>query len=392
MKKSVIILFFAIMFVIGTDTFLISPLLPLLQQTFHIKAGQAGWMVSSYALGYALFALIAGPLSDRLNRKKVMIAGLAGFAVSTALCSLAYSFFSMNLFRFAAGVSAAFVTPQVWASIPTLVPKDKILRAMGIATAGLSISQLLGLPLGSYLAAIDWRIPFLVIGFLALLLVAAVWADLPDIVPEQRADISHPRSILKPYFQLLGSSKAALAFTAYFLFQFGNFAAFSFLGSWLSVSYRLDVSEIGGVMLFLGLGNTIGSVWGTSLIGRIGAKKALLIGVTINALLYIILASVSNLTVVKAGLFFIFSIGGTLFPVMISSLQSLSSTARGTIAALTNTLMYLGTTLGAAAAGELFESTGSFLSVAALTFISFMMFLIIFNTSGVLPKRISQQA
>ncbi|MNN40301.1 Major Facilitator Superfamily protein [compost metagenome] len=145
-------------------------------------------------------------------------------------------------------------------------------------------------------------------------------------------------------------------------------------------------------MLFLGLGNTIGSVWGTSLIGRIGAKKALLIGVTINALLYIILASVSNLTVVKAGLFFIFSIGGTLFPVMISSLQSLSSTARGTIAALTNTLMYLGTTLGAAAAGELFESTGSFLSVAALTFISFMMFLIIFNTSGVLPKRISQQA
>ncbi|WP_433946940.1 MFS transporter [Paenibacillus sp. SN-8-1] len=381
------------MFVIGTDTFLISPLLPLLQQTFHIKAGQAGWMVSSYALGYALFALIAGPLSDRLNRKKVMLGGLAAFAISTALCASAYSFSSMNIFRFAAGVSAAFVTPQVWASIPTLFPKDKILRAMGIATAGLSISQLLGLPLGSYLAAINWRIPFLVIGFLALLLVGAVWSVFPNILPEeQRTYISNPRSLLKPYLQLLRSPKAALAFTAYFLFQFGNFAAFSFLGSWLSVSYRLDVSEIGGVMLFLGLGNTIGSIWGTSLVGRIGAKNALLIGVMFNALLYILLASVSNLTVVKAGLFFIFSIGGTLFPVMISSLQTLSSTARGTIAALTNTLMYLGTTLGAAAAGELFEATGSFLSIAILTFISLMLFLVIFTISGVLPKRIKQQA
>lgn len=387
MKRSVIILFFSVMFVIGTDTFLISPLLPLLQTNFHIQAGQAGWMVSSYAMGYALFALIAGPLSDRLNRKKVMLIGLTAFAVSTALCAFAYSFWSMIIFRFAAGVSASFVTPQVWASIPILVPRDKILRAMGMATAGLSISQLIGLPLGSYLASFDWRIPFLVIGFLALLLAAAVWTVLPDLVPDLGEDNSRPHFMFQPYYHLLRSAKAVLAFTAYFLFQFGNFAAFSFLGSWLSVSYRLSVSEIGGVMLFLGLGNTIGSVWGTLLIGRIGAKNALIIGVISNGLLYLVLASVSNLTLVKAGLFLIFSIGGTLFPVMISSLQSLSSAARGTIAALTNALMYLGTTLGAVAAGMLFESTGSFLSIAALTFVSFMLFLVLFSISGVLPQR-----
>ena len=67
--KRVLAVFFTIMFMIGTDTFLISPLLPTLQQVYHISTELSGWMVSSYALGYAAFALIAGPISDSLNRK-----------------------------------------------------------------------------------------------------------------------------------------------------------------------------------------------------------------------------------------------------------------------------------------------------------------------------------
>lgn len=68
--KRVLAVFFTIMFMIGTDTFLISPLLPTLQQVYHISTELSGWMVSSYALGYAAFALIAGPISDSINRKK----------------------------------------------------------------------------------------------------------------------------------------------------------------------------------------------------------------------------------------------------------------------------------------------------------------------------------
>lgn len=63
-------LFFIMMFMIGTDTFLISPLLPTLQTVYSISTEISGWMVSAYALGYALFALIAGPISDGLDRKK----------------------------------------------------------------------------------------------------------------------------------------------------------------------------------------------------------------------------------------------------------------------------------------------------------------------------------
>ncbi|MGA5583537.1 MFS transporter [Streptomyces thermodiastaticus] len=64
-------------------------------------------MVSAYALGYALFALVAGPLSDGRDRRGVLLAGLSEFIVTTVLRGFAQGLWTMILYRFLAGVSAA---------------------------------------------------------------------------------------------------------------------------------------------------------------------------------------------------------------------------------------------------------------------------------------------
>ena len=69
------ILFFLIMFVIGTDTFLVSPLLPTLTNYYKVSTSISGLMVSSYAIGYMITALIVGPISDKYNRKKILTVG-----------------------------------------------------------------------------------------------------------------------------------------------------------------------------------------------------------------------------------------------------------------------------------------------------------------------------
>lgn len=124
-------LFFLTMFIIGTDTFLVSPLLPTLTKLYRIDSSISGWMVSAYAIGYTIFALLSGPISDGRDKKKVMTYGLAAFAISTFLCGFATSFPFMLLFRLFAGISASFVTPQVWASIPIVVDKSHIVQVMG---------------------------------------------------------------------------------------------------------------------------------------------------------------------------------------------------------------------------------------------------------------------
>ncbi|MES9664428.1 MFS transporter [Bacillus cereus] len=377
--KRVLAVFFTIMFMIGTDTFLISPLLPTLQQVYHVSTELSGWMVSSYALGYAGFALIAGPISDGLNRKKVMVLGMSFFALSTFLCGMAPSFLWMLTFRFLAGVSAAFVSPQVWASIPLLIEKKQIVKAIGIATAGLSISQILGLPIGAYLATIHYTTPFFVISILSALLVVLIYVTLPEIQPVQIG--GNERNILKRYKQLLRDSKVSLSYFAYFVFQTGNFAAFSFFGVWLSSQFGLQVHEVGTTMLVLGLGNLTGNIFGPRIVNKIGYNISFYGGIVFTAVLYVILPHLKNIIFVDLFFFVLFFVTGILFVLMMGRLQNMSSIARGTGAALANASMYIGQMIGAAIAGMLFAASHNFILVGSFTALLHIGALFLFRKS-----------
>ena len=382
--KRVLAVFFTIMFMIGTDTFLISPLLPTLQQVYHISTELSGWMVSSYALGYAAFALIAGPISDSLNRKKVMVIGMSFFALSTFLCGIAPSFLWMLTFRFLAGVSAAFVSPQVWVSIPLLIEKEQIVKAIGIATAGLSLSQILGLPVGSYLAMIHYTTPFFVIGILSALLVILIYVVLPEIQPVHIRE--NKTNILKRYKQLLSDSKVSLSYFAYFVFQTGNFATFSFFGVWLSIQFGLQIHEIGTAMLVLGLGNLTGNIFGPRIVNKIGYNLSFYGGIIFTAVLYVLLPHVKNIVLVELSFFALLFWTGILFVLMMRHLQNISSVARGTGAALANASMYIGQMIGAAIAGMLFAVSYNFILIGSFTALLYIGALFLFRKSEKLTE------
>lgn len=187
----------------------------------------------------------------------------------------------MFLFRFLAGMSAAFTAPQVWAAIATLVPPDKMVKAMGVATAGLAASQALGVPIGSYLAAAHWPTPFFVIGCGAIILVILILVLIPHSPPALQ---NRKPAIFKRYRTLVADGRAKKAFLAYFVFQTGNFAAFSFIGPWLSDKYELSSAGIGTVMIFPGLGNTVGSFYGGTFTQKIGHWRALTVGILLSQL------------------------------------------------------------------------------------------------------------
>ncbi|WP_044639875.1 MFS transporter [Risungbinella massiliensis] len=381
--KKILCLFFLIMFFIGTDTFLISPLLPTLREKFGVNTEISGWMIGAYALGYALFALIAGPLSDGLNRKNVMIYGMIGFGFSTILCGVATGFWSMIIYRTLAGIFAAFVTPQVWATIPAIVPPSKVLKSMGIATAGLAVSQTLGVPVGTYLALVSWSMPFFLIGTLSLVLVIPIYVFVPDIPPVSKG--KQP-SILTRYSEILKESASQKLFLAYFVFQTGNFATFAFLGTWLADQFMLSVEQIGAVLVFIGLGNLIGSFSGSRAVKKIGRKVSLSLGITLMILIYFFISYSPSVHYVKAAYFAIFLLSGIIFPVMMALLQELSTTARGTIAALSNSVMYGATTLGSYLAGILYTNYG-FQSVCLFTSVCYILSILLWVNSGVLKVK-----
>ncbi|QYR20212.1 MFS transporter [Paenibacillus sp. sptzw28] len=383
--SKIIAVFFLIMFVIGTDTFLISPLIPTLQSLFDVPTETAGWMIGAYTLGSAVFALIAGPLSDGWDRKKVLLTGLTCFAVSTCLCGFAADFWTMCLFRFMAGVSAAFTAPQVWASIPTLFPPAKISKVLGIAYAGLAVSQALGVPIGSLLAADNWSHPFWAIGIFSLLLAVAAYFVVPGMKPQvqQGAKPSIPRR----YIPLLTSGKARGTFLAYFFVHLGSSAAFAFLGKWMTDRFNLSIDEAGYVIIFLGLGNLLGSLCSPYVLKALNQFQTMTAGMLIVAAAYIVLPHVSSVYIVKGVYFLIFAILGVLFPLMVGLLNSLNPTIRGTISSLATSTMNAATTFGAWTAGMLYAVFSGYSAVGIFTAICLACSLLVFITSGVLSTQ-----
>lgn len=367
------LLSFATLFVIGTDTFLVAPLLPTLTHAFGVRPAVSGWMVSAYALGYALFALIAGPISDGLDRRRVLLTGLAGFAVATALCGFADGFVTMLLFRFLTGVCAAFVSPQIWASIPVLVPPALIQRTMGFTSAGLAIAQVVGIPIGSFLASASWRVPFWALGILSLLLWAALYRFFPAV---------HPVPGVRGYGEVLRSRPVVLFLVAYLVFQTGTFTSFAFIGSWLTRDFGLTVTSVGTAMVALGLGSALGSLGGSPVIARLGQSRAYALALACAVVTYAALPFAPTLWAAVALLTVASLLGGALFPLQMAMLQGKITSARGTAASLSNGAMYLGTTIAGVVGGLLFVDFPGFHGVAGLTVVAYLGSVVLFVAAG----------
>lgn len=379
---------FAVQFLIGTDTFLLAPLLPSLTQRFGNPSSRAGWMVSAYAIGYCITAVFSGPLSDRFDRKKVLVIGMLGFSFATAACGLAWSFPSMIALRFLTGVMAAVDSPQVWASIPQLVSKEKIVSTMAAPTTGLTVAQLAGVPVGSFLASRSTSDPFYVVGVISLLTTVALIIWFPSVPIIEHSSQSHSSpTIIAQYGTLLSAKHAITRFMAYLVFQTGNFAVMSFISSWFTRDFHLSLTGIGSVMIIIGAGNTLGALAGPHIVAHLGQGTSLTIAMASYLLAYLVLPTSRILAIPVVVLSCTFFIGGVIFPVFMNLLQSLTTSARGTVSALANVLMYMGSTIAGVIGGPLLDLLPGFWGIGILVILTTVVSTLLWNRSGALQNR-----
>ena len=371
------ILSFGVMFLVGTDTFLVAPLLPELTARFASPPASAGWMVSAYAIGYCVTAVFAGPVSDRFDRRRVLVAGMSAFSAATAACGLASTLWQMIALRALAGVCAAVAAPQVWAAIPQLVPPGRVVAAMAAPTAGLTVAQLVGVPVGSLLGAVSTAAPFLAVGAAGAGTSLALWLWYPPVPPQ-----ASKTRVIAQYGGLLAVPAARWRFAAYFVFQLGNFPVLSFAPTWFSTDFALDATGVGYAMIALGTGNTLGALAGPRIVARWGTGRTLLGCMLAYLVCYPALPWSGNLAVALAVLSVVFFTGGTLFPVFMGLLQSLTATARGTVSALANVLMYAGSAVAGALGGPLMTGSWGFAGIACLVWTTTACSTLLWARSG----------
>ena len=156
------------------------PLLPLLEAAFHASKTTVSLTVSAATLGVALAAPFFGALTERLPRKRVIVASLVGVTVPTLLAATAHTIGQLIFWRFLQGLTL----PGIYAVVVTYIgeewPPEQMALIMSFYVSGTALGGFLGrLTTGILADAFNWRVSFLTIGVFSLAGAAAVAAWLP---------------------------------------------------------------------------------------------------------------------------------------------------------------------------------------------------------------------
>lgn len=151
-------------FTIILDFMVLSPLSAQLLPILHINTQQFGFVVSAYAFSAGISGLLAAGFADRFDRKKILLFFYTGFILGTFLCGIAPNYEFLLLARVVTGIFGGVIGSVIFAVITDLFPMQVRGRVMGFTQMAFAASQVLGLPIGLYLAnQFDWHAPFLLI-------------------------------------------------------------------------------------------------------------------------------------------------------------------------------------------------------------------------------------
>jgi multidrug resistance protein len=385
--KPVVFVLFMTIFIIGADTFIISPLVPTISKYFTVNASEAGLLVTAYSIGYAIFAFVFGPISDKIGRRFLLIAGLICFSVFGILCGFANDFKVLFLLRILSGVAASAAAPQVWASIGDLIPFEKRGRVMGIVSAALAVSQLLGVPIGAFIAdAGGWRSSFFALGITSIIVVLLAIIYFPKTRNKASNDSDISSQLLTSLKSVLFNKHALSGLFVTLFLMFGSFGMYSFLGVWLSDSFKLTVNAIGSVIIFVGIGNLIGNLTGGLLADTFGKKIVAIMGMFSLSILLILLPYTSHNFILAIGCILLWFISaGISLSSLNSLLVGLVPSLRGTMMSLNSSFMYIGTTIGVTFNGIILNDFG-FHSVGLSSGISVLISVILISVLVSLKK------
>ncbi|CAM4222630.1 MFS transporter [Bacillus manliponensis] len=356
------------LFLMGTDLFVVSPLLPFISEAYEISPTMTGWMVTVFAVTYAISAPFFGWLSDKKGRRTFIVFGLLLFTIANALTAFAPSFFWLIMSRILAGLSVASITPLIYAIIGDIAPSNRRGTWLSIVVSGHLTALWAGAPIGTLLEYfLGWRFVFVVMAVAGGIL-AVINLKTWESIQKNNAT----RNILEGnLLRILGSVSVTT------VWAMSMYALYIYLGAALYSENRFSSSEIALAVTFYGIGAVLGSLTSGQLTDKFGENKiskATL--VFLSAILIFLGVFFSSGDWVYFFLFIWALVGYASFTSYQARLAMEYPNERGIVMAWNNTALYIGITVGSMIGGYVVANWGySFLpyvcSVAAI--ISFML-------------------
>lgn len=230
-------------FTIILDFMVLSPLGALLMKELDIKTSQFGLVVSAYAFSAGASGLMAAGFADKFDRKKLLLFFYVGFLIGTALCALANTYQFLLAARIITGLFGGVIGSISFAIITDLFKMEVRGRVMGFVQMAFAASQILGIPIGLWLANhFGWHSPFWMIAGFGLLVGVVILAFMKPVA--NHLDIKSDRSPLSHLWKTLTKADYVTGFLATTLLATGGFMLMPFGSAFGINNLKLTMEEL----------------------------------------------------------------------------------------------------------------------------------------------------
>jgi len=352
---TVALILFGVLFLGVSDTQLVAPLLPLIARDLGTTPGHAGIIVTTYSLAAAAFALIIGPLSDRIGRKKILISALAVFALTSFLTYHVSTFGALIILRALTGLSAGTLSTCSLSFAGDYYPYNQRGRAMGVLSMGYFVAFVVGVPAGALAAArLGWQWVFACLAIGSAVVFVIALAGLPQ--DPATPGLTRARLSAVEHFQ---KADRLSGIAAAFLTSGGIVGFLTYIGVWLNSVHGVSVERIGVLFMFAGVGAVAASPFSGWLSDHAGKRTVIVFANIILAALFIVVARTNWGIGLVAGVAALsIAASARQAPLHALSTEIVGTEIRGEYIALRNAASQTGIAAVAAISSFVFDSAG----------------------------------
>lgn len=269
-------------FGIGMTEFVIMGILPDVANALNITIPQAGHFIAAYALGVVVGAPLFTSIGGKWPAHKVLLALMLWFTVFNTLSAFSDSYAMLLVSRFLSGLphGAFFGIGAVVAG--KLAKPGKTASAIATMFAGLTIANVIGVPIGTYFGHhFDWSVSFLLVGLVGVLAMLSIYFWMPTL----------SKSSTKGFKEDVKVFKRTELWVLILLTTIGTggfFAWYSYIAPLITKVSGYPESMVGYAMIIAGLGMVVGNFLGAKLTEKLAPMKAIIVSLSLMVTVLIV--------------------------------------------------------------------------------------------------------
>ncbi|MFD1708422.1 MFS transporter [Siminovitchia sediminis] len=354
-KRKLIILMINMFIAIGSFGIII-PILPAYLVSIGQGGTAAGLMIAIFAAAQFIISPIAGKWTDQYGRRKMIIYGLSGLALSMLIFYFSHSIWILYFSRVIGGIGAALLIPAIFAYVADITTLEQRAKGNSYISAAMSLGIVIGPGIGGFLAEYGLKMPLLVsalVGIGAVIFSIAILKESRDVELTASNHTEDPmikkllESVHKPYF---------IPLIIVLVMSFGLMAYESIIGLYLDNAFKATPQQIAVMITISGIISVVVQIFAVDrLVSLFGEGKVLNIFIVVVAGGFLFSMFAVNYVLFFIITLIIFMATSILRPVLNTLISKMAGNEQGFAMGMNNAYMSIGNVLGPLIAGMIYD-------------------------------------